>query len=232
MIDSWNSAVLNQGQHVKLSEALNALNDRLNTGTGKNLNSYPYYQGTRTDQNVTWTDNGDGTITATGTVAPGANSNFTCHNRVSGRTNELVVPNGRYILSGLPDGASLDKYWISAEVTKSGSAVTLGRLYDQKGIVLNLDGDDYSTTQTTLQISLHVAKGFIIGSDNSVIFKPMLLKYPNSDLSWEPWIPSSYNQVATLSAIECKKTTAGNYILQATVDSEGAVTYSWEEVAP
>lgn len=38
------------------------------SGTGKNLLPYPYYETTKTENGITFTDNGDGTITANGTA--------------------------------------------------------------------------------------------------------------------------------------------------------------------
>ena len=78
----------------------------------KNLNSYPYHETNHTDRYVTWTDNGDGTVTANGT-AQGGTSAFQCHNRVQGTKNPLILPNGEYIVSGCPSGGTSESYRIS-----------------------------------------------------------------------------------------------------------------------
>ena len=67
------------------------------TVTGKNLIKYPYYHTTRTVNGVTWTDNGDGTITASGT--PTDNTSFFLANRMS------ISTNTKYCFSGI-DGTS------------------------------------------------------------------------------------------------------------------------------
>lgn len=64
---------------------------------GKNLIPYPYYNTTKTLLGVTWTDNGDGTITTSGT--PTGLSSFFIANRLS------VCKNTQYCFSGI-DGTS------------------------------------------------------------------------------------------------------------------------------
>lgn len=63
----------------------------------KNLLPYPYYNTTKTLYGVTWTDNGDGTITVSGT--PTGNTSFFLANRIS------ISPNTKYCFSGI-DGTS------------------------------------------------------------------------------------------------------------------------------
>lgn len=57
--------------------------------SGKNLLKYPYYETTMTRNGITFTDNGDGTITANGTAT--ADANFIC-----AYWNECDLPPGRY----------------------------------------------------------------------------------------------------------------------------------------
>ena len=67
---------------------------------GKNLIPYPYYDTTRAVNGITFTDNGDGSITVNGTATDRAN--FT----LAGGTqnNPLVPPGQTYTLSGTPKG--------------------------------------------------------------------------------------------------------------------------------
>ena len=61
--------------------------------TGKNLMVYPYYEGTEEEQGVTFTDNGDGTITLSGTSSASAYHFLE-------RDSSLYLKAGDYILSG------------------------------------------------------------------------------------------------------------------------------------
>lgn len=73
--------------------------------TGKNLLPYPYHHPTMTHQGITFTDNGDGTVTANGTA--------------TGRANFVLYSNtdtwsGDYALSGCPKGGSSSTYYIQS----------------------------------------------------------------------------------------------------------------------
>ena len=67
-----------------------------------NVLVYPYYQTTRTASGITFTDNGDGTITANGTAT--ADVYFYC----ARYSTDYGV--GQYFLTGCPDGGSRSTY--------------------------------------------------------------------------------------------------------------------------
>ena len=73
--------------------------------SGKNLLKYPYADSTKTINGVTFTDNGDGTITANGTATANATI-FLARN--FGFENE-----GNYFLSGCPSGGGLNSFYIN-----------------------------------------------------------------------------------------------------------------------
>ena len=73
--------------------------------SGKNLLTYPYNETTKTVNGITFTDNGDGTITANGTAT--ANATITLA-RNFGFENE-----GNYFLSGCPSGGGLNSFYIN-----------------------------------------------------------------------------------------------------------------------
>ena len=73
--------------------------------SGKNLLTYPYNETTKTVNGITFTDNGDGTITANGTAT--ANATFMM-DRNFGFEKE-----GNYFLSGCPSGGGLDSFYIN-----------------------------------------------------------------------------------------------------------------------
>lgn len=89
-------------------------------GCGKNLLPYPYSNTTKTVNGITFTDNGDGTITANGTAT--ADAQFNC-------TIGMWFEAGVYTVSGCPAGGSSSTYFtalgaaVNADVG-AGKAVT------------------------------------------------------------------------------------------------------------
>lgn len=73
--------------------------------SGKNLLKYPYNETTKTVNGITFTDNGDGTITANGTAT--ANAAFLIDK------NFGFEKEGNYFLSGCPSGGGLDSFYIN-----------------------------------------------------------------------------------------------------------------------
>lgn len=67
--------------------------------SGKNLLKYPYYTTTKTINGVTFTDNGDGTITANGTATAEISFALVWKN--------IHIPKGTYAISGCPEGGDL-----------------------------------------------------------------------------------------------------------------------------
>ena len=67
----------------------------------KNFNVYPYTETTKVENGLTFTDNGDGTITVSAASYPYTvpnQTNFICHNFLE----QLSLDQGNYILSGSP----------------------------------------------------------------------------------------------------------------------------------
>ena len=151
----------------------------------KNLNALPYYEtGTFVENGITWVVNDDGTATANGTATT-SNSNLICHVRRSsseGRPTDLFIPNGKYILSGCSGGSS-STFYIVASVTISGSASNLGTDYGD-GVLIEINGDDYSNNGAYLQIACVVRSGQTV---NNIVFKPMLRLASDSDATFQPY---------------------------------------------
>ena len=75
----------------------------------KNLIPYPYYESTKTVNGITFTNNGDGTITANGTA-----TKLTVYKILPSNPETFVdYPAGKYIFSGCPSGGSLSTYCIN-----------------------------------------------------------------------------------------------------------------------
>ena len=185
----------------------------------KNLNSYPYYDTTKTISDLVYTDNGDGTITANGSNNTASNANFNFHQRNQALKN-LILPNGKYILTGCPSGGN-NTYYIRLETTISGVRTVLGFDYGD-GVEVELTGDDYAPTGFT-QIGL-VAVVTANLTVNNIVFKPMIRKKEDTDTKYRPYAMT--NKELT-DIVKNTPSTAGTYTLQLVVDASGNETYSW-----
>ena len=99
-------------------KSINPENIRVNTGTetkdvekvvvakSPNLMPYPYQQTNLTTDGITFTDNGDGTITANGTAT--ADASFKCWAWLN-----KVLPSGSYFVSGCPQNGSVNAYYMN-----------------------------------------------------------------------------------------------------------------------
>ena len=124
---------------------------------GKNLIPYTYVETTITKNGITFTDNGDGTITANGTAT--ADVGFKCLNFLN-----VSVPKGNYTASGTPSGGGLS-YYINFAFTHNNVKI--------------LDSGDYGNG---LHVSLpdgaeqmYAAIRIRIGATlNNAIFRPQL----------------------------------------------------------
>ena len=169
------------------------------TSTGKvyrwvsdntNLISYPYYHTTRTNNGITWTDNGDGTVTANGTAT--ANSEFI----VVSRKQEVLLEQGIYNITGCPSGGSTSTYclWLAQNTVPSGSGSWFNNGYDVgNGRIFTI-----TDTEHPIHITLNVRNGNTV---SNLVFNPKLtLKY-----GWKE-IPDTEAQQALQLASEAKDT--------------------------
>lgn len=130
--------------------------------SGKNLLKYPYYNTTKTINGITFTDNGDGTITANGTatatVSYFLDSEF---NYIGGIT---------YTISGCPKGGSNSTYKIKGD--------RLGAYIDDNG-----NGATYSFKyDTTGAIVILIYKDTTV---DNIVFRPQL-EYGDTATEYEP----------------------------------------------
>lgn len=120
---------------------------------GRNILSYPFYNKTKTENGITFTDNGDGTLTVNGT----ATDNAFFHFLIDG--SQRVK--GRYVLSGL-SGGSGTSYYIQPFI--SGTAVrglTNGSMaYDFDGVLDKITMVvSKGVTLENLRVKLQVEQG-------------------------------------------------------------------------
>lgn len=144
----------------------------------KNLIPYPYYEKTHTENGITWTDNGDGTVTANGTAT--ATSYFTITSRTLG-TNmaDSLIEGERYILTGCPTGGSNQKYDIFINETYNGAEVGMAFDYGN-GATFTLN----HKTENNYGIGLRIRSGQTV---SNLTFKPMLRLASDSDNTYQPY---------------------------------------------
>jgi hypothetical protein len=126
--------------------------------TGKNLMPYPYADTTKITAGITFTDNGDGTITANGTNNATSSATFILHNS----TTWIPLPKGTYTLSGCPAGGGQNIYRIHAQLQPN-SAQDFGN----SATFVETD----TAKLTTGAIYIAIAPGVTV---NNLVFKPQI----------------------------------------------------------
>lgn len=138
-----------------------------------NLIPYPYYHTSRIAGGITWTDNGDGTITADGTAT--ANAEFFIKHRLN---SNFAVQVGEYIITGCPEDGGSSKYQILVSHTVDGVNAALARDYGS-GASFGIDEEnDY------LGILCRISNGQTV---SNLTFKPMLRLASDTDSKWYPY---------------------------------------------
>lgn len=193
------------------------INFLANTGV-KNLMVLPYVGGTSTHEDVTFTCNDDGSISTSGTAS--ADYTYVISQRTS--SGKVILPNGKYVLSGIKGGSEAT-YYLSVRTTKnSATNYLLTRLYDGEA-AFEVNGDDSFDDKAHVGVYLTIKKDTVM---TDKVFWPMIRPYGIE--SGDYVLPAKSN--LELSQMACTETTAGTYELQATVDASGNITYEWVEV--
>lgn len=127
-----------------------------------NLLKYPYDYTTSTKNGITYTDNGDGTITANGTAT--AYSDFALESRIDTDT-PFTLPDGTYIISGCPEGGGTSTY-----------RILVGKTVDGAWSTIVGDGGsgatfEYDSSMGNLGVVIAVYNGTTV---DNVTFKPMI----------------------------------------------------------
>lgn len=142
------------------------------TASGKNLLKYPYAHTTRTSYGVTFTDNGDGSITATGTHDGSTNRAFFGFTSwwTTKEYTRLCLPKGKTIafkIAGLSDMYSAN-LWIMSDAVSANVTKTVNAL-GSRAVIYTAEQDCY------------IACG-IYGSVNSVGQAVDFTAYPQLEL--------------------------------------------------
>lgn len=140
----------------------------------KNLLTYPYPKQSSELNGITYTDNGDGTVTANGT-ATGGNSwyMFSAYNKTP--NIETKLQDGvKYILSGCPQGGSENTYFLTYGITTG-------------------EGETYLDTGNGVEIEkgtgnrywgIYIMEGTTV---SNLVFKPMLRLACDPDSTYVPY---------------------------------------------
>ena len=145
---------------------------------GKNILPYPYSETTKTLNDVTFTDVGDGTIKTSGTAS--ARTVF----KLKDATSNYTPPKGTYIVSkGYQNAYTtfvVDGYngntWVK----------TLGRSSSVDDTEIVIDYEDYNRVVMYIEIANGV-------DTSNMTFKPMMRLATIADTTYEPYNPASQN---------------------------------------
>ena len=164
------------GSYLDL-ETFNEYVSEISTVNVKNLLPYPYTDTTKTANGITFTDNGDGTITANGTATDTAT--FTL-----GTTSEYLDYDKNYILNGCPANGSEGTYYIQTEVSNwvdTGSGVEFMRDLQMAGAAIKI------ATGTTV---------------SNLTFSPMIRLAVIEDDTYEPYAMTNQELTKSMRDIE------------------------------
>lgn len=121
----------------------------------ENIIPYPYFNQTKTLNGVTFTDNGDGTITVNGTNTGDNDADFAIFR------GNITLKAGTYVLSGSPEGSSVSTYFL--QIADEDWSYSINS-YGEK--IINVSED-----RTVTRIRIVIKPGVTV---SSVKFKPML----------------------------------------------------------
>ena len=157
--------------------------------TNKNLAVYPYSNTTKTTNGITYTDNKDGTITASGTASS------TAYFRVLYTERIMHLPAGTYTLSGCPSGGGSSTYNIHMTYSYDNFATSSSKSDTGSGATITF------TKNVALRINIVIYSGVTV---SKLIFKPQLEKassatsFIKGDATGQVWI-QSLNSGGTVS---------------------------------
>lgn len=135
--------------------------------TGRNLIPYPYADGTVTRSGITFTNNGDGSVTTNGTATADAYFRIVL---------DLPISKGdKYFLSGCPSGGA-NNYALRVESSFG--------IFQDVG-----NGAAFTAADNKMNLYIRVYTGKTV---NNIVFRPML-NYGTSALPYEPYISDTFS---------------------------------------
>jgi hypothetical protein len=173
--DSPSPQMVNMKCDIEASQDLHGYDKPWAGGAGKNKLKYPYSNTTGTISGITFTDNGDGTLTANGTATERAIF-YIC------KSNEkFAPPAGQYIFTKGFEFADDNSGGIVIEAYNDNAYVKrIGRSYGTDAVDCNIDYDGF----TRIEIYIGVNQGVTV---SNLVFKPMLRLATETDPTFEPY---------------------------------------------
>lgn len=166
----------------------------------KNINfvTYPYASGTNTSSGVTFTDNGNGTITVNGTATKDV---YFRASRATAEEGMFLLPAGTYFLSGCPSGGSSGTYKVQL-ITMDSNLSTVSTIEDY-GI-----GKEFTLSEDTLcRVNFAVMSGTKINGLN-VYFQVeqgrSASSFEKGNANGQVWIKPNYNSAVSFEALKNK----------------------------
>ena len=149
----------------------------------KNLIPYPYNEKTHTENGITFTDNGDGTITANGTATDTAIFSMVLGNTaLSANGNLTINTNKPLILSGCPSGGGNNTYRVQYGLTDG--TTYWAKTASDTGSGVELTPVDGLNSYCFDVIRIMVFEGYTV---NNLTFKPMLRLAADTDNTYQPY---------------------------------------------
>lgn len=182
------------------------------TVRGKNLMSFPYYDGNSKTQNgITFTVNADGTVTANGTSTDIAYFYIAMYAKI-------VKKGVRYAISGCPEGANADTYRIFINERKSdgtSNGIFIADFNDNKSFTVSDNCD-------SIHIAIQIRSGVTV---DNLVFRPQL-ELGSTPTEYEPPITGRELQVNVCgkNLMKPNKSTVTLNGITATMNDDGSVT--------
>lgn len=182
----------------------------------KNLIPYPYSDTTRTVSGITSTANADGSISISGTTTEtiGNSAIFYIDNSTS---DEMWLDEGTYIFSAPTDAYAKHRVYFFIRVYHTNGTNTL---YDVKS-------SDVEVTITSDDVNIRCGVSIPVTSSGTTIDTTVYPMFRLASVKDSTYAPYAMTNKDLTDVVKCNQTTAGTYTLQATVASNGAVTYEW-----
>ena len=148
----------------------------------KNLLPYPFYETSHTENGVTFTDNGDGSVTI---VTNGASTGAARFNLYGGQGNSNLLPN---IFVGMRGSMKYSTGSYNSNVYIYCQPFTAD--YSAHDNINDTDGTGWIVTNRALiRVAIYVASGTTLNTPITVY--PMLRIPNDSDDTWQPYAPTN-----------------------------------------
>lgn len=177
----------------------------LRRSKNKNFVTYPYASGTNTSSGVTFTDNGDGTITVNGKATKDV---YFRASKATAEDGMFLLPAGTYTVSGCPSGGSASTYMI--QLVTLTDALGVASTVDEygSGATINLEKD------TLCRMNFYVKSGANVSNLN-VYFQveagSVKTAFEKGNANGQVWIKPNLSSTVSFDAF--KRNSKGNRII-------------------